>query len=188
MTLRRRADVSFLFLGETLLVPHLWPVVDVLATLHPEFTIDVWVGNPEVERLIAPLIVHKSIRLRRAPGYSGGFAALPARKLVMLGLLARHLRVPVVVCAEQTSLWLPTVFRLKTRYVKTSHGAGSVSARDDKRRKAAAVMLVPGPLERLTYLDRGFDPARVIATGYVKSAYRPAAPAMSAFSASTSCW
>ncbi len=174
MKLRRRADVSFLFLGETLLVPHLWPVVDVLAALHPEFAIDVWVGNSDVERLIVPLIAHRSIRLCRAPGYGGGFQALPARKLVMLGLLARHLRVPVVVCAEQTSLWLPTAFRLKTRYVKTSHGAGSVSARDDKRRRAASVMLVPGALERQTYLDRGFDPAKVIATGYVKSAYRPA--------------
>jgi CDP-glycerol glycerophosphotransferase (TagB/SpsB family) len=47
-----------------------------------------------------------------------------------------------------------------------------MSARDDRRRRAAAVMLVPGERERRSYLMRGFDPDRVVATGYVKASFR----------------
>jgi hypothetical protein len=55
--------------------------------------------------------------------------------------------------------------------MKTSHGAGSMSARDDRRR-AAYLTLVPSERERQTYLDRGLDPARIVATGYMKASFR----------------
>ncbi|WP_238560095.1 hypothetical protein [Sphingomonas sp. Mn802worker] len=62
--------------------------------------------------------------------------------------------------------WLPP------RFVKTSHGVGSMSARDDPRRKAANRTLVPSEQERGTYLARGMPPDRIVATGYVKAAFR----------------
>ena len=91
-------------------------------------------------------------------------------------------RTDVAVCAEQTSLWIPRLLPfLPPRFIKTSHGVGSLSARDDPRRRAAALTLVPSELERSTYIVRGFPPERIVATGYAKSAFRQRTPAQALF-------
>ena len=106
-------------------------------------------------------------------GPAGRNPPLPAKIPVLLRLLPRLLSARAVVCAEQTSLWLPRLFPwLRLPFVKTSHGVGSMSARDDPRRRAAALTLVPSERERGTYLARGFDPDRIVATGYVKAGFR----------------
>lgn len=175
-----RGPVAFLFLGETLLIPHLWPVVEALAR-DGDVAIDLWVATSVHEELLARWSrdLGGHVRIRRAPGFRAlpGLAAgdnppLPA-KLPMLARLAPKLwRTPVAVCAEQTSLWLPRALPfLPTRFVKTSHGVGSMSARDDPRRRAAWAMCVPSERERATYLARGFAAERVVATGYVKASF-----------------
>lgn len=175
-----RDRVAFLFLGETLLIPHLFPIVEALADRAPDLPQDLWVSTSMHEALIGGWLddLGAPIRLRRAPGFrrvavaDGSNPPLPP-KLPMLARLAPRLaRVPVAVCAEQTSLWLPRLLPLPTRFVKTSHGVGSMSARDDRRRRAAWRTLVPSERERDTYLVRGMPPERIVATGYVKAAFR----------------
>ena len=34
--------VAFLFLGETLLIPHLYPIVEALVAVAPDLPIDLW--------------------------------------------------------------------------------------------------------------------------------------------------
>ncbi|MBB3910229.1 hypothetical protein [Sphingomonas desiccabilis] len=177
-----RDRVAFLFLGETLLIPHLFPIVEALGDLAPDLPQDLWVSTSMHEALIGGWLAerpHAPIRIRRAPGFrtvavdDGTNPPLPP-KLPMLARLAPRLaRVPVAVCAEQTSLWLPRLLPfLPTRFVKTSHGVGSMSARDDRRRRAAWHTLVPSERERRTYLQRGMPPERIVATGYVKAGFR----------------
>lgn len=162
------APIGFLFLGEKLLVPHLLPIAESVAQAAPDIAIDAWCRSRHVEAMIAPrLAAYPNVRIRRAPGFGRQMT-----KWLTLGLIAPKLAAHrVAICAEQTSLWLPLIAPIRTRFVKTSHGVGSMSARDDARRKAAWRMLVPSERERRTYLDRGHDPERVIATGYVKAAY-----------------
>jgi hypothetical protein len=178
---RRQGPVAFLFLGETLLIPHLYPVVEALAKRRPDVAIDLWVGTSVHEQLLriwAGALNSPAIRLRRAPGFRSPMAGEgerklpPAAKLWMLARLAGSLRsTPVAVCAELTSLWLPRLLPLRTRFIKTAHGAGSVQRRTDPRRRAAWVNLVPADQERNEYLRLGFPPDRVFATGYVKAAF-----------------
>lgn len=173
--------VAFLFLGETLLIPHLFPIVEALAAADATLPIDCWIASGRHEELLTPWIAAlPSVRLRRAPGFRA--RVLPA-KLPMLARLAPRLaRMPVAVCAEQTSLWLPRLLPwLPTRFVKTSHGVGSMSARDDPRRRAAFHTLVPSEQERATYLARGIAPDRITATGYVKAGFRHRTPARALF-------
>ena len=175
----KQEHVAFLFLGETLLIPHLYPIVEALAALDPNVAIDLWVSTSLHEAMLggwaAAMPAH--VRVRRAPGFrhvsarDGVNPALPPKLPMLLRLAPRLVRVPVVVCAEQTSLWLPTLLPLRARFVKTSHGVGSMSARDDRRRRAAWRTLVPSERERRTYLDRGMAPERIVATGYVKAGF-----------------
>lgn len=184
------APVAFLFLGETLLIPHLFPIVEALADARADLPLDLWVATSRHEQLLTGWTAHlPQVRIRHAPGFRRLAASAPGErpmlppKLPMLLRLAPHLaRTRVVVCAEQTSLWLPRLFPwLRTRFVKTSHGVGSMSARDDKRRMAAAHTLVPSEQERTTYLTRGMAPNRIEATGYVKAAFRQRTPARTLF-------
>jgi hypothetical protein len=105
-----RRAVAFLFLGETLLIPHLYPIVEALAAADPALPIDLWVSTSVHERLLGGWVAalgESSIRLRRAPGFrtvaddgSGRNPALPA-KLPMLARLAPALaRTAVVVCGS----------------------------------------------------------------------------------------
>lgn len=173
---RPKGKVAFLFLGETLLIPHLYPIVEALAATS-DVPIELWVSTSVHETLLtrwtAPF---PNVRIRRAPGFrvvaddgSGRNPVLPAKMPMLLRLLPYLRTATVVVCAEQTSLWLPRLFPMRAKFVKTSHGVGSMSARDDPRRRAAALTLVPSELERQTYLDRGFAPEQFVATGYVKA-------------------
>ncbi|WP_022684304.1 glycosyl transferase [Sphingobium bisphenolivorans] len=176
-----KGPVAFLFLGETLLIPHLYPIVEALAGLS-DVPIDLWASTSVHEELLARWTAEldrPTIRIRRAPGFrrvqgggDGRNPALPAKLPMLFRLLPHLIRAPIAVCAEQTSLWLPTLLPLPTRFVKTSHGVGSMSARDDRRRRAPRLTLVPSERERQTYLDRGFAPDRIFATGYVKASFR----------------
>lgn len=165
---RRGAAVAFLFLGESLLIPHLLPIVEALAVTAPDMPVDLWVRDPATETILRER-VGRAARIRRAPGFGEG----RPQKLLLLARLLPHLwKVPVVVCAEQTSLWIPRLLPGRWRFVKTSHGVGSMSARDDRRRRVAWRLLVPSERERRTYLDRGLPPETVIATGYVKASFK----------------
>jgi hypothetical protein len=176
-----RRRVAFLFLGETLLIPHLWPIVEALAELDPTLPIDVWVSTSVHEVLLGAWAApYENVRLRRAPGfYRFGNAAtgrnppLPPKIPTLARLLPYLLSARVAVSAEQTSLWLPTAMPLlPVRFVKTAHGAGSMSARDDRRRRRAWLTLVPGEAERAQMLAHGFPPERLVVTGYIKAASR----------------
>ncbi|MBJ6120432.1 hypothetical protein [Sphingomonas mollis] len=176
---KKKGPVAFLFLGETLLIPHLYPIVEALAA-DGDVAIDLWVATSVHETLLTRWSEGLTgVRIRRVPGFrriadagEGQNPPLPPKIPTLLRLLPHLLRARAAVCAEQTSLWLPRLLPLRTPFVKTSHGVGSMSARDDPRRRAAAVMMVPSERERATYLERGFDPARVVATGYVKASFR----------------
>jgi len=167
---------AFLFLGEMLLLPHLYPVVEALGRMRPDIRLDLWISTSAHERILRRLLPDGlNVVLRRAPGFrevaDDRNPVLP-NKLWMLARLAPALaRTPVVLCAEQTSLWLPSLLPMRTRFLKTSHGVGSMSAREDRRRRAAWKLLVPSEMERRTYLDLGFTPEKVVATGYVKAAF-----------------
>ncbi|TXC69720.1 hypothetical protein FSB78_01140 [Sphingomonas ginsenosidivorax] len=180
--------VAFLFLGETLLIPHLYPIVEALAAADPALPIELWASTSMhaalLERWSADL---PSVRIRRAPGFrtvgdvEGRNPALPA-KLPMLARLLPHLaRTPVVVCAEQTSLWLPAVVPLKTRFIDTFHGAGSMMARGHWRRRAGWRTLVAAERDRRALIAGGDTPSRVVTTGYVKAAFRQRTPATTLF-------
>ena len=169
--------VAFLFLGETLLIPHLWPIAEALA--NQGLPVDAWVATSVHEALLTTWSAGLPVRIRLAPGFrrvdgpAGRNPPLPSKIPVLLRLLPHLLSARAVVCAEQTSLWLPRLFPwLRLPFVKTSHGVGSMSARDDPRRRAAALTLVPSERERATYLARGFAPERIVATGYVKAGFR----------------
>ena len=179
--------VAFLFLGETLLIPHLFPIVEALAE-SSDILIDLWVSTSVHETLLGGWIGSDNVRIRRAPGFrsvadapSGRNPKLPFKPL-LLARMVPHLRgVPVAVCAEQTSLWLPTLLPLRTRFVKTAHGAGSMSARADRRRRAASLTFVPAEQEKAALIGHGVDPATIHAIGYVKAGFQQRSPARSFF-------
>jgi len=181
--------VAFLFLGETLLVPHLWPIAEALAVLDPALPIDLWVASTTHEALLGAWSADMpSMRLRRAPGFrpdggaDGRNPRLPAKLPMLARLAPRLLGTRVAVCAEQTSLWLPRVAPFHpTRFVKTSHGSGSMSARSDRRRRAAWRTFTSSAAERDALLAHGLDPTRLFVTGYVKSAFRQRTPAAALF-------
>ena len=173
-------SVAFLFLGETLLIPHMFPIVEALAQAEPDLDIALWVSTSMHEALLGNWVQalnSRKIRIRRAPGFRDGGTVdgrnpkLPAKLPMLLRLLPHLARVPVVVCAERTSLWLPTLFPLKARFIQTKHGVGSMSVRGDRRRKSAWRTLVPSQREYQTYVKHGIDPDRVGVTGYVKASF-----------------
>lgn len=179
--------VAFLFLGETLLIPHLFPIVEALAETS-DIRIDLWVSTSVHEALLGAWICNDNVRIRRVPGFrsvadaaSGRNPKLPFKPLMLAGMVP-HLRgVPVAVCAEQTSLWLPTLLPMRTRFVKTAHGAGSMSARADSRRRAASLTFVPAEGEKIALASHGVEPGTIHAIGYVKAGFRQRAPARSFF-------
>lgn len=176
-----RGPVAFLFLGEMLLIPHLYPVVEALAA-EKDLRIDLWVSTSVHESLLRKWTAGlgpAEIRIRRAPGYltlqgyaDGRNPPLPPKLPMLLRLVPYLLRTPVVVSAEQTSLWIPTLLPLlPTRFVNVLHGAASMGARDGRRRRAAWRMPVPSRLEQQAYLDRGYDASYVPVVGSVKACF-----------------
>jgi len=180
--------VAFLFLGEMLLIPHLLPIAEALAA-RGDIPIEAWVSTSAHEELLANWVRGRDVRVRRAPGFrrvrqasAGANPVLPNKLMLLAGMAPILARRPVAVCAEQTSLWLPALLPLRTRFVKTAHGAGSMSARTDRRRRAAALTLVPSEAEGQGLIANGVDPAKVHVTGYVKSAFRHRTPPTTLFS------
>lgn len=178
-----KGPVAFFFLGETLLIPHLYPVVEALAA-HPEVQIDLWVSTSVHETLLrqwTATLGPAPIRIRRAPGYrrlqgheDGRNPPLPNKLLMLARLVPYLLRTPVVVSAEQTSLWIPTLLPLHTRFINIMHGAGSMNARNGRRRRAAWRMLVPSENEQREFLQLGYGLGHVPVVGYPKSSFRRA--------------
>jgi hypothetical protein len=178
--------VAFLFLGETLLIPHLYPIAEALAR-RSNVAIALWVGTSVHEKLLNGWIATLGDRrptIRRAPGFrtvtdddDGRNPPLPP-KLPTLFRLARHLRgTDVVVCAEQTSLWLPAVLPMRARFIDTFHGAGSMMARGHWRRRAGWRTLVAAERDRRALIALGDDPGRIVTTGYVKAGFDHRTPA-----------
>lgn len=176
-----RGPVAFLFLGETFLIPHLFPVVEALAR-QPDLRIDLWVSTSVHEQLLHDWTAGLGpalIRIRRAPGYrnlpqyrNGRNPPLPSKALLLLGLVPFLLRTPVAVTVEQTSLWIPTLLPLRTRFINIMHGSGTINSRDGIRRKAAWRMPVPSVSEQREFLKRGFDADYVPVVGSVKATFR----------------
>src|SRR3546814_1680096 len=161
--------VAFLFLGETLLIPHLYPIVEALAEAVPDLPIELWVSTSLHEELIGGWIAAAGIasaRIRRAPGFRSlrGYAdgrnpPLPGKLPMLLRLAPRLNRASLVVCAEQTSLWLPRLLPMRPKFINTLHGAGTMMTRADKRRQAAWKTLVPAEGESAALAAHGVDPA-----------------------------
>ncbi|HEX7656159.1 MAG TPA: hypothetical protein VF404_04105 [Sphingomonas sp.] len=176
-----KRKVAFLFLGETLLIPHLYPIVEALAAAAPDLPIDLWVSTSVHEALLERWLREdgaSNARIRRAPGYralagfdDGHNPPLPAKLPMLARLVPALARTPVVVSAEQTSLWLPRLLPLRTRFVNTLHGAGSMMNRRDPRRQAAWLTLVAAERERQALAAFGVDPARIAVTGYIKAGF-----------------
>jgi hypothetical protein len=181
---RRRPRVAFLFLGETLLIPHLYPIAEALARRGDAVAIDLWVSTSVHEALIAGWLRAEGLaeraRIRRAPGYRTIAGCAPGtnppagfKPLMLARIVPRLLGADVVVCAEQTSLWIPRILnRFPARFVMNQHGAGSVANRGDRRRDAAWRLLVPSAFEADELVRHGRDPARIEVVGYVKAAFR----------------
>lgn len=186
----RRGRVAFLFLGETLLIPHLYPIAEALAEMAPGLPIDIWVSTSVHEGLIAGWLAEAGlaktglgeprVRVRRAPGFrdhphltKGENPPIPAKLPTLARLVPHLLGASVVVCAEQTSLWIPTALPfLRQRFVITAHGAGSINDRIDRRRSHAWIHLLPSVFEADEMVRGGQVGSRVAVTGYVKAAFR----------------
>lgn len=175
-----RRAVAFLFLGETLLIPHLYPIVEALVQLAPDLPIDLWISTSVHENLLGrwtaalgPNVrIHRAPGFRSLPGYEDGRNPPLPRKLPMLARLAPRLaRTQVVVCAEQTSLWLAALLPMRSRFIKVPHGAGTLMKRNDHRRRAAWRTLVPSERERAALAEVGVDPSRIAVTGYAKAEF-----------------
>ena len=177
-----RNAVAFLFLGEMLLAPHLWPIIDALARRRPELPIDLWVSTSVHEDLIGSWLgpAHGNVRLRRAPGFRtldgyrpGDNPPLPPKLPTLVRLAPRLIGTPVVVCAEQASLWLPRMLPSRTRYIFTVHGAGPLNYNRDGRLRFASHLLVPSDLHTADHLAHGIAADRIVETGYAKASFRP---------------
>lgn len=176
----KRGPVAFFFLGETLLFPHLFPIVEALAK-HEDVLIDLWVSTSAHEALLRGWMQDlgpATVRLRRASGYravageAGSNPELPSKSRLLLGMVVPMLRTPVAVVAEQTSLWLPALLPLRTRFINVSHGHGSIRSRESFRRRAAWRIPVPSAGEQKALLELGFSADKVPVVGSVKSTFR----------------
>lgn len=182
MSRLRRGDVAFLFLGEMLLVPHLWPIVDALARIRPDLAIDVWISTSAHEQLLGGWLdahLHANVRLRRAPGFRqqstqrpGDNPVLPSKMPMLLRLAPRLWNVPLVICVEQTSLWLPRLFPIPAQFIFTVHGAGPHTNRDS-RLPHARYLFVPSAYLTEDHVAHGIPREKIVETGYVKSGFRP---------------
>jgi hypothetical protein len=177
-----RGPVAFFFLGETLLIPHLYPVVEALVK-RADVLVDLWVSTSVHEELLAGWtagLAPGRLRIRRAPffrqlpGYGKGRnPPLPAKSLLLLGMAPHLLRTPVVVSVEQTSLWIPALLPwLRTRFINIMHGSGTINSRDGFRRSRAWRMPVPSVAEQSEFVRRGMDPAYVPVVGSVKASFK----------------
>lgn len=178
------AQVNFLWLGETLLFPHIWPIVDRLARCRKDIIIDLWVSTDAHEALIESRRgpAHDNIRIRRSGFFRhipvdmhGSNIALPPKLLVLMSLLPHLFRAGPVIVAEQTSLWIPKILPGFPPFIFTVHGAGPISHGKWKRLRAADKVMVPSALMATEMQRNGIKEAKVAITGYAKSAFSPSA-------------
>ena len=186
----KKAQVNFLWLGETLLFPHIWPIVDRLARCRTDIIIDFWVSTDAHEALIkhqrGP--AHENIRIRRSGFFRhvpidrhGTNIALPPKLLLLLSLLPRLFKAGPVIVAEQTSLWIPKILPGFPPFIFTVHGAGPISHGKWKRLRAADKVMVPSALMAAEMRRNGLTESQVVITGYAKSAFSPSASSTQLF-------
>jgi hypothetical protein len=180
---RHAPRVAFLFLGETLLIPHLYPILEALSRQGPNAAIDAWVATSVHEALLARWLTQAGladrVRLCRAPGFrtiadlpEGQNPPLPSKLPTLIRLIPQLLRAQLIVCAEQTSMWLPCALPfLGWRFVNVLHGAGPMMNRADMRRRAAYRLLVPAAKEKARLVGFGVQEDRIEAVGYVKAGF-----------------
>ncbi|GGE82380.1 hypothetical protein [Sphingomonas prati] len=185
----RITDVAVLWLGEPLLIPHLWPIVDALARHRPDLTIDLWVSTSMHEALVMSWLQphHGGLRIRRAPGFVHITAFAPGQvvplppKIPMLARLAGYLAwTKVVLCAEQTSLWLPKMVPFMPPFIFTVHGAGPLNC-SRARLSHAHRILIPSALDIPQHRAQGVAAERIVVTGYAKCSFVGGRPARALF-------
>jgi len=91
---------------------------------------------------------------------------------MLVRMLPALARTRVVVTAEQTSLWLPAMLPLPSRFVNMLHGAGSMMNRADRRRRVPYKTLVAAQRERQALASFGVPPDRIAVIGYAKAGFR----------------
>jgi len=150
--------------------------------------VDIWVSTSVHEGLIAGWLaasgIGERVTIRRAPGYRhhptllrGENPPLPAKIPTLIRLLPHLLTASVIVCAEQTSLWLPRILPfLPMRFIITAHGAGSINDRVDRRRDSAYLQLLPSEFEGAEMVRCGRDPARIERSALVGGDPKEAGP------------
>ncbi|MEW4468745.1 hypothetical protein AB1K62_13035 [Parasphingorhabdus sp. JC815] len=182
---REQGDIAFLWLGETLLIPHMWPIIEALAEARRDIQIDIWTSTSAHEALLKSWNVERysNIRLRRSRLFrdvpSAGLGQnieSPAKLPMLLSLLPYIAGYKAVVVAEQTSLWLPKLLGRFTRlippFIFTIHGIGPIAHGRWKRLLSASKALVCNEILCQELRDLGMAEDRVEITGYAKSAFR----------------
>lgn len=178
-----RSGLHVLWLGEMLLLPHIWPIVDAFAHAHPATPVTIWVSTSAheatLQRLLGPdhanLLVARAPLFRAIPNAVAGQNPHLPPKLPMLAALLPHLRrADVVLVAEQTSLWLPKVAApLCPPFVLTVHGTGTWERGKPNRLTAAHRVLMPSPLHWDHNVAQGVAADRLAVTGYAKAHFTP---------------
>jgi hypothetical protein len=183
-----RNGLHVLWLGETLLLPHIWPIVDAFARAHPATPITIWVSTSAHEATLARLFgarllgaEHAAITVARAPLFrdipgaqAGQNPQLPPKLPMLLALLPQLRRADVVLVAEQTSLWLPKLFGpFCPPFVLTVHGTGTWERGNPNRLTAADRLLIPSPLHIDHNVEQGVPEKKIAVTGYAKAHFTP---------------
>lgn len=180
-----QGDIAFLWLGETLLIPHMWPIIESLAETRSDLQIDIWTSTSAHEALLKSWQVERypnvhlrhSRMFREVPSVNLGKNTESPAKIPMLRSLLPHIGgYKAIVVAEQTSLWLPKMLgRFKRRippFIYTLHGAGPIVHGRWKRLLSAQKAMVCSEARRQELRDLGMAEDRIEITGYAKSAFR----------------
>lgn len=181
---QEQADIAFLWLSETLLIPHLWPIIEALAVARPDLKIDIWTSTSAHEALLKSwnvgqyfnIYLRRSRLFRQIPSAALGQNIKLPPKLPMLRSLVPYVSgYKAIVVAEQTSLWLPKILRRFMRkvppFIYTLHGAGPIVHGRWKRLLCARKALVCSEERRQELLNLGMADEQVEITGYAKSAF-----------------
>jgi hypothetical protein len=171
--------VLFLFVGEPHHVFHALPVAAELATLRPDFTIEVALASKAhlqmVEQVQSVYPAFKPrLRILRPPAFM--------RSLQALGLFGPTPRVPTLLAAlpwlrsfdalvvpERTTTILRHLLGSRTRLIFTPHGAGDRAIMLDPRDRHFDFVLVAGEKSERRLLEAGtIRPGAYSVNGYVK--------------------
>lgn len=175
--------IAFLFLGETHLIPHLFPLLIATARQRPDMPIDAWVPTSVHADLLRQFLAGEKlqqVRLRPTINFremgsrwpDGRNPPLPSKVATLVLNAFSIARYDAVVCAERTSLWIPRFLPGCGRFLFTFHGAGPFNKWRDTRNLAAWRLLVPSEDQRRLSIEGGVDPDRVVVTGYAKAHFK----------------